>query len=568
MLSAGFFCSSVNSNTIEDNPHTKEDLEWGTVLYEYYQKNYFNALVEYDYATSIDNPIAESVPGNLLQGGMMLSYGLAENAEQAFNRVLAEGADQETQNRAWFYLASLFYHKSENTRAYEALSKIEGEVPEDLHPEYHYLATLINNQAQHLDVTENIVNTLPENNYHYPYILFNLAIRHLREGTPQTAALKLQQVVTFQNNGEEFASLADRAKHGLAQLFLQQGQNKEAWQFLTAIRTSGLYSNRALLTYAWTAIKMKQFNDAVAALEILNTRSIAIPEVQEAKVLLAHLYEQEGSPRKALKANLLAIEAFEKGVAKIDEARTIIAKQDVPKEFIQNLDVIVDDTDWFASEPSVDYQKLTPFLIDLMSSKVLNEALRELSDLYAIEKNLTYWKRQTLEHQAIILSASKKGKQSVDTELVKRSKELTAVLEEKKSQLKLHALTLSEEQQERFKALIESIDRELTLLTSKASQMQLVKAPYKQPKQYLNEVKQKHASIDKKLSNAKSYIAKLEPIVRSLVNAELDKHEERMRYYWAQSRLAKARLYDTTLMKLDKAKEQRNNGSKQSGDKG
>ena len=44
-------------------------------------------------------------------------------------------------------------------------------------------------------------------------------------------------------------------------------------------------------------------------------------------------------------------------------------------------------------------------------------------------------------------------------------------------------------------------------------------------------------------------------VIRKLVNIELDKHESRIRYYWAQSRLAKARLYDATLTTLDKAQE-------------
>ncbi|PCK04839.1 MAG: hypothetical protein COA42_18730, partial [Alteromonadaceae bacterium] len=54
-----------------------------------------------------------------------------------------------------------------------------------------------------------------------------------------------------------------------------------------------------------------------------------------------------------------------------------------------------------------------------------------------------------------------------------------------------------------------------------------------------------------------TYIAKIENIVRKLVNLELDDHAERMAYYSAQARLAKARLYDMTLQDLDKAKRTR-----------
>ncbi len=547
----------VGANTLEQNPHSKEDLEWGVVLFDYYQKDYFSALVEYEYANEIDNEIAKSVSGKLLQGGMMLSYGLADESQGIFRQVLQQGATQDVQNRAWYYLANLFYHKSEPEKAFQTLQQIKGAIPDDLHPEYHYLATLVNNSAAHLDVAESVLKSLPNTHPHFPYIVFNLAIKHLRQGNISDAVAKLNQVIEFGVLNDELATLADRAKHGLAQISLQQGDNLAAWNYLTAVRTNGLYSNRALLTYAWTAVKFKQFNDAVAALEILNERSIAIPEVQEAKVLLAHLYEQEGSSRKALKANLLAINAFEQGIAQVAQARTIIAKQNVPKEFIQNLDIIIDDSDWFGAQPSVDYQKLTPFLIDLMSSKVLNETLKELSDLYAIQRNLTFWQRQIKEHKLIIEHAQSIDFSQQDKGILQKSEMLKQSLAEKKAELKLHALTLTQEQQTRFRSLIENTEKALALLSSKVERLQAVERPYQQPEIYAIEVNQQKVEIAEKLTKTNHYIGVLEPVVRSLVNAELDKHEERMRYYWAQSRLAKARLYDTTLMNLDKVKKNR-----------
>ncbi|WP_444994135.1 tetratricopeptide repeat protein [Aliikangiella sp. IMCC44359] len=552
ILFSGFLYASTT--TSEEQTQAKQELEWGSVLFDYYQKDYFSALVEYEYAAAINNSVAKSVSGKLLQGGMLLSYGLADESHEIFQKVLDQGASPDIRNKAWYYLANLYYHKSQPNKAYDALQQVVGQIPKELHPEYHYLATLVNNSAEHLTVAESVLDSLPENHPHYPYIVFNIAIQQLRQGNVASAITRLQQVVSYELLNKELAMLADRAKHGLAQIALQQGQNLVAWNYLTAIRTQGLYSNRALLTYAWTAIKLKQFNDAVAALEILNERSIAIPEVQEAKVLLAHLYEQEGSPRKALRANLLAIDAFEKGVAKVDEARRIIAKQEVPKEFIQNLDVIIDDTDWFGSQPSVDYQKLTPFLIDLMSSKVLNETLKELSDLYAIQRNLKYWSRQANEHQLIINNAQSKSFDIQDKSILNKSELLKQMLDDKKAELKLHTLTLTEKQQARFKSLIENIEKELALLSSKVDRLQLVDKPYQQPKVYLKQVAEKHQQIKLKLAKTNQYVSVLEPVVRSLVNSELDKHEERMRYYWAQSRLAKARLYDTTLMNLDKAK--------------
>ena len=169
-----------------------------------------------------------------------------------------------------------------------------------------------------------------------------------------------------------------------------------------------MYSNRALLAYAWSAINAKKYNDAIPALKALNQRSIAIPEVQETKVLLAHLYEQQGASKKALQSNILAEKEFKSGIEQVQAARKIIDGLNVPREFINNLEAIMAKSDWYASNPSVDYQKLTPFLIDLMSSNAFNEVLKELADLYAIRDNINYWLGRTVEHRIVLANASQK----------------------------------------------------------------------------------------------------------------------------------------------------------------
>ncbi|MCO7223237.1 lipopolysaccharide assembly protein LapB [Pleionea sp. CnH1-48] len=552
--SIGLSCT-VKADIFEQNVSSTDDLEWGNVLFEYYQKDYFNALIEYEYAHAISNPTANSEFGQLVKGGMMLSYGLADESHSVFQSLLnKDNLEPQVRNSAWYYLANLHYHKSDIPNASEAMQKIAGEVPEHLHTDYHYLATLINNAGNHLAGTEQILDSLSVEHPNYAYVLFNFAISQFKAGNVESAAQHLQSVAALSRSNEELSLLADRARHGLAQIAIQQGDMLTAWNYLTSISTTGLYSNRALLTYAWTAIKLKQFNLAIAALQILNERSIAIPEVQEAKVLLAHLYEQEGSPRKALKSNLLAIEAFNEGLKDIQEAREIIAMQDVPKEFITNFDAVVGQTDWYATEPTIDYRKLTPFVVDLIASHAFSETLRELSDLYAIQQNLEYWSIQAEEHLLILKNSNKKTFGKKQRKLIAQSEKLKQRLQDQKADLKLYALTLPEEEQKRLKALVESTSRELNLLNSRLEQLKNVKEPYRPPASYKPMVAEHHERIKQQLRLAQSNITVLEPVVRSLVNEELSKHEDRMKYYLAQSRLAKARLYDTTLMTLDKAK--------------
>lgn len=556
-----YFCLCLQINTltlkaIENDPNVNStaDLEWGTVLFDYYQGDYLSALIEYEYVKDIGNKIALSANGNLLKGGMLLSYGMAEPAESIFLKLLNESTPIEVRNSAWFYLANLYYHKSEDLKAYNALEKVNGKIDTDLHTEYHYLATLISNQGKHLKTTEKIIDSLPKDSPHFAYILFNYAITQLEAGEKQKAIMNLDLVAKMGQLNPELSTLADRARHGLAQIMLEQGDTLRSWEYLKSIRTSGLYSNRALLTYAWTAIKLQQFNQAIPALAILDQRSISIPETQEAKVLLAHLFEQEGSPRKALKSNLLAIDAFEGGLEDIAEARSIIAKQDVPKEFIVNFEAIVGLSDWYAIEPTVEYSKLTPFVIDLTASKVFNETLKELSELYTIQNNLRYWSTQAEQHLLILKNTKQKRFEAEHKKIIGKATKLTKRLKNEKSDLKLFALTLEESEQTQLESLVDSTSRELEILNSRIDKLKQTKTAYQQPKKYQNELVEKHREVKQKLAKANQFVATLEPVMRSLINSELDKHQNRMSYYLAQSRLAKARLYDSTLMDIKKAK--------------
>lgn len=542
-----FAALSVNKST--------GDLEYGAILFDYFQQDYFSALIEQEYAEAINNAKAKSPRGQVLKGGMMLSYGMADEAKRLFETLLDSNASEEVKNRAWFYLAKLFYSKSDATSARESLSQIRGKMPDDLHTDYHYLATLLNHDGDHLGTTENKFKTVSKENPYFPYLLFNLAILQLKDNQLELAVNNLEAVTKYASVSEELSLLSDRARHGLAELALQHGNLMQAWLYLKDIRTTGLYSNRALLSYAWAAINLKQYQQAIPALELLNERSIAIPEVQEAKVLLAHVYEQEGAPRKALKRNLIAEKEFHEGVQMIEEARRVIERQDVPREFITNLDAMMDDSDWYSTRPSVDYKKLTPFLIDLMASHPFHETLRELADLYAIEENLKYWSLQAQEHLLILENANKK-KNFDDSvlDLIKTSAALNEQFADQNTELRLHSLALNEADQDRLKALIETTERELKLLGGKIDKFKDYKKPYEQPEYYKKMVAEKHREIERQLAETGKFVQGFETIMRGLVKVELDKHEERMRYYAAQSKLAKARLYDMTLLSLEKAK--------------
>jgi len=537
------------------------DLKYGTILFDYYQQNYFSALIGHEVASSRKELTHQINEAKLLQGGMTLSYGLPDEAEKIFQQLLVNkddanndsGISDEVKNKAWFYLAKMYYHKGEDNKAAATLARIQGDIPDEIHKEFNYLATLINIRNTHLDSVEQALGGVMQGSIYEPYLIFNLAASFLARGDKDNARTNFARVIVYgqAHPQDEYLVLADRAKQALAHIEVEDGDLLGAWLHLQNVRTTGLYSNRALLSYGWTAIKLERYDVAIPALRALDQRSISIAEVQEAKVLLAHLYEQQGAPRTALKQYLLAERAFAEGIKSIESARRIIDGQKIPEEFVINLDAMMDETDWYGSEPSLDYNKLTPFLIELMSSNAFHTVLKELRDLYALRENLDYWARQAQEHRLIIdhrqqgWSSDGLKKFIADTENQKTQMEIQI------SELGLHAKTLSVKEQYRFAPLLDSMAVDFEFLEKNLNKVKKIEKPYQESEKNLRWMAQLHERIQQQLVNTDKMIKKLESIMRIVVNAELDKHEERMKYYWAQARLGKARLYDKTLNTLE-----------------
>lgn len=530
-----------------------KDLKYGTILFDYYQQKYFDSLIGYEYAKEKKELVHNRDDARLLQGGMMLSYGLPNEAKAAFSDLLNDDVDLDVRNKAWFLLAKLYYQKGDIQEAVASIANIKGKVPSDIVEEYNYLATLLNIKNNHLVNAQNAIGIAARNTAYEPYLIFNLAVSQLKNGNEALSKANLRRVIAFAkaNPKEEFLVLADRAKQALAHTHIQKGDMLGAWQHLQNVRTTGLYSNRALLSYGWTAIKLQRYAQAIPALTALNKRSISIAEVQEAKVLLAHLYEQKGATRFALKQYLLAEKAFTDGIKAIEKARAVIDGQRIPQEFVLNLEAMMDETDWYGSQPSLDYNKLTPFLVELMSSNAFHSVIKELRDLYAIRGNLDYWARQASEHQ-LIISHRQQGLTSKSIQaFLDTSEKQQEEYEYNISDLRLHTMTLDVEEQDRFTSLLEATKQDFEYLDDKLNKISRIKEPYRQSEKNNLWAKSLHGRTQTKITETNQLINQLEGAMRIVVNAELDNHEERMRYYWAQARLGKARLYDETLNSIE-----------------
>ncbi|MEN8130878.1 MAG: hypothetical protein ABFS45_11925 [Pseudomonadota bacterium] len=527
------------------------DLKYGVVLYEFYQQKYFEALVEFEYAAERGGIQNHGDYPELLKGGVSLSYGLDRQAKEIFSKLIAENTTKEIQNRAWFYLAKMLYLRGDIDGSAVNLSKIHGAMPLDIDQEYRYLAALVNIKLGYFDAAETISRSFDKDSSFAPYLYFNLGVSFGKQKDYTRAIGNLLKSVSYANGSEELDRLADRAHMAIAYLYADDQSFVNAYAEIKYVSASGVFSNRALLGSGWASVNNGAYREALAPLAVLQKRSMAIPEVQEAVLLVPHVYEKLGLSGRAANGFISAYDRYGDALVQLNSAAETLKDANVLELFVRNLDEMLGESDWFGTAPTVSLNSLSPFLLDLMSDHSFQSVLKELRDLYAIRNNLNSWKRKQDDFEVIIEARSvspdvKRRKQNIKTYSTQQ-----ADLQARYSALAGRAATLDKENQERVSWLLGDIQSEIESAGIMVGQLQNPTGVSMSIDRYVILVENLMQVLDKELENTNKLIKKVESVLFELVNAELDIHRERIKYYRVQSHLAKVRILDRSLSDLD-----------------
>jgi hypothetical protein len=93
------FCQTAAA--ARELPSTVQDLQYGEVLYHYYQQDYFTSIIRLLTAREQSRLPHHADEAELLLGGLDLSYGLRDEAEAIFTRLLdADSTREKVRNRA------------------------------------------------------------------------------------------------------------------------------------------------------------------------------------------------------------------------------------------------------------------------------------------------------------------------------------------------------------------------------------------------------------------------------------------------------------------------------------
>lgn len=528
-----------------------KDLKYGVILFEFYQQKYFETLVEFDYAAARGGIQNHGDYPQLLKGGVSLSYGLDRQAKAIFSKLIADNTSEEVQNRAWFYLAKMLYLRGDINDAATTLSNVQDIMPPDIDQEYRYLAALINIKLGYFDEAETISRGFDHDSAYAPYIYFNLGVAFGKQREYVRAIGDLKKSTEYADQGSELLRLSDRAHMAIAYLYEEDQKFTDAYAQINHVSTSGIFSNRALLGSGWASVNSGAFRDALAPLTILQQRSMAVPEAQEAALLLPHVYEKLGLDGRAAEGFIDAYERYGETLEKLEKARKSLKHADILELFVRNLDEVLGESDWFGIAPSVSLNSLSPFLLDLISDHSFQSILKDLRDLYAIRNNLDAWKRKQDDFDVIIKARSA----SLNIKQRKRNLALyskqQADLQDKLARLTLQSKTLDNDDQQRFQWLLAEVNSQLYSAGMMLGQLDDAPGVSMNTDSYAQLVNENMNTLDTELVKTNKLIGKVEKVILELVNAELDIHEERLKYYRVQAQLAKARILDRSLAHLD-----------------
>ncbi len=141
--------ASARRHDPEKLPETRiRDLHYGDVLFYFFQDDDFEAitrLTAYQHWNYVPHHEAE---GQLLLGGLYLSLGMHNEAGERFQALLTDDVPTGVRNRAWFYLAQIWYARGYLDKASEALRKINGRMSADFEAQReHLFANVLMHQA-------------------------------------------------------------------------------------------------------------------------------------------------------------------------------------------------------------------------------------------------------------------------------------------------------------------------------------------------------------------------------------------------------------------------------------
>ena len=388
-------CSGM-AMAVEKKPQQVLDLQYGEVLFHFYQDDYFTAITHLMAAQQRQQLPHHAREAELLLGGLQLSYGMRSEAQRQFEAVLDEQVDRDVRNRAWHYLARIAYQRDRLEEAQASLRQVSGGTDPHQSAEVALLKANIS-MLQGADLeAATVLDRVRAPQPVTEYLRINRAIALLRAGQLEAGRELLDDIGRQRADSEELRALRDRANLGLGYGLLQSGEAEQARHYLNRVRLKGPYAAAALLGAGWADVERGAYDAALVPWQELAQRQGFDAPVQEAQLAIPYAFEKLGEQSRAIHFYQTAIRYFDAEEQSLTEAVAAVQAG-------QLIDLLSQADDgqsggWLQRSPTPEDLPARQYLVDLLAGHPFQEMLKNYRDLTFLNR-LT---RQRLDYIAVM----------------------------------------------------------------------------------------------------------------------------------------------------------------------
>ena len=385
----------------EPGPERAKDLRYGWALYEYHQGNVFEALTQLAVAREQGGIEGHGDHPALVEGGLMLSWGMTREASKLFTELLgSDGAGStlspEVRNQAWFYLGKVFFLEGNRELAGENLERVDGEIlaeaNHDLFREWVYLrarVAMMSSRIEDVSKLTSLKEQLEDTDIWSLYLQYNSAVAALDAGDVATAEAELQTLIAIIQQSADSAEpeaeregLLDRARLSLARLYLRDDRFDAALEILGDMPLNGVFADQALFDYAIAAAGQGRPDRALDALDTLSSRDLFLPWRQQVPFARAYVLEQMNKPQRALPAFRQAADLYQARIEELDIIRNRLTEESLMAQldFTRDSDGILTDSYGRLRVQPSDFG-----MAEVLASETFQQALAELNELYQMQ---------------------------------------------------------------------------------------------------------------------------------------------------------------------------------------
>jgi lipopolysaccharide biosynthesis regulator YciM len=367
-----------------------QDLHYGDVLFRFYSGDEFEALTRLEAYEHWHRMPHHEQDAALLAGGLYLSLGMHNEAGRRFETLLTDQVPAGLRNRAWFYLAKVWYARGYYDRSEQSLGHISGELAPALEAERQHLLVNVLMRQNRFDEAEARLAHWQGPPDWMAFARFNLGVALVRQNRMAEAAPVLTAVGTMQVVGSELLALRDKANLALGYAWLQANNPAAARVALERVRLAGPYSTRALLGVGWAQAALGNYRQALTPWTELHDRNLLDAAVQESYLAVPYAYGKLNANAQAAEFYESAINSFDQEAQRIDGAVARVGEGHMLEDLLSG-DQKSDQQGWFWQLQQLPSAPQSRYLYSLLAENDFQEGLKNYRDLAYLGGTLKRW---------------------------------------------------------------------------------------------------------------------------------------------------------------------------------